>query len=69
MVWRPTGTDTIGPTGWPSSSTLALGGSMARPIFAGVLAEMFIVDAGKDASLALATSTARPATRVSGSVR
>jgi hypothetical protein len=53
----------------PSSNTLALGGSMARPIFAGVLAEMLIIDAGKDANPALATSTARPATRVSGSVR
>ena len=69
MVWRPTGTGTVEPAGWPSSCTVASGGSAASLICAGVSVVMLIVDAGNDASPALATSTARPATRVSCSVR
>ena len=69
MVCRPTGTATIGPAGWPSSCTVVFGGSASSLICASVSVATLIVDAGNDASPALATSTVIPATRVRCSAR
>ena len=69
MVCRPAGTATVGPVGWPSSSTATLGGSAASLTAASVSVTTLIVDVRNDLSPALATSTVRPATRLSCNVR